>query len=79
MGLGLICNRINLKGNYKIINMLHYQILVSSIRGKIYKKDHIKNKIKIAEPTYNGEYELPDRSYSLSDFQDDFEYINNNF
>ena len=26
-------------------------------------------------PTWNEEFELPDGSYSISDIQDDFEYI----
>ena len=33
------------------------------------------NKFKISAPTWNDKYELPDRSYSLSDVQDYFEYI----
>ena len=30
---------------------------------------------KITAPTWNEEFELPDRSYSVSDIQDYFEYI----
>ena len=30
---------------------------------------------KISAPTWNGEFELPDGSYSVSDIQDYFEYI----
>ena len=33
------------------------------------------NKIKISEPTWNEKFELPDRSYFVSDIQDYFEYI----
>ena len=30
---------------------------------------------KISAPTWNGEFELPDGPYSVSDIQDYFEYI----
>ena len=33
------------------------------------------NKFKTSAPTWNEEFELPDRSYSVSDIQDYFEYI----
>ena len=33
------------------------------------------NKFKISAPTWNDEFDLPDGSYSISDFQDYFEYI----
>ena len=33
------------------------------------------NKFKISASTWNDEFELPDRSYSISDIQDSFEYI----
>ena len=33
------------------------------------------NKFKISAPTWNEEYELPDGSYSISDIQDNLEYI----
>ena len=33
------------------------------------------NKFKISATTWNKEFELPDRSYSVSDIQDYFEYI----
>ena len=32
-------------------------------------------KFKISAPTWNEEFELQDRSYSISDIQDYFEYI----
>ena len=35
----------------------------------------ISNKLKIHAPTWNDEFDLPDRSYSVSDIQDYFEYI----
>ena len=33
------------------------------------------NKLKISAPTWNGKFELPDGSYSVSDIHDYFEYI----
>ena len=33
------------------------------------------NKFKISAPRWNGEFELPDGSYSVPDIQDYFEYI----
>ena len=39
------------------------------------KKSYKNNKFKISAPTLNEEFELPDRSYSVSDIQDYCEYI----
>ena len=33
------------------------------------------NKFKISAPTWNGEFDLPDGWYSVSDVQDYFEFI----
>ena len=38
-------------------------------------KSPYNNKFKISVPTWNDKFELPDRSYSISDIQDYFEYI----
>ena len=43
--------------------MLPNQILAFTIHGKI------------SAPTWNEEFELPDRSYPISDIQDHFKYI----
>ena len=40
-----------------------------------HKKSYNKNKFKIAAPTWNDEFELPNESYSISDIQYYFEYI----
>ena len=40
-----------------------------------YKKSYRNNKLKISASTWNEEFELPDRSYSISDIQDYYEYI----
>ena len=39
------------------------------------KKSYKYNKFKISAPTWNEEFKLPDRSYSISDIQEYFEYI----
>ena len=39
-----------------------------------YKKVIQNNKFEIAAPTWNEEFELPDRSYSVSDYFDYFDY-----
>ena len=39
------------------------------------KSEYNNNKVKISAPTWNDEFNLPDRSYSVSDIQDYFEYI----
>ena len=45
--------------------MLLYQTLVFTIHGKIWKS----HKFKISSPTWNGEFELPDGSYSVLNIQ----------
>ena len=40
-----------------------------------HKSSYNSNKFKISAPTWDDEFELPDGSYSISDFQDYFEYI----
>ena len=67
--------------------MLRYQILAFKMHGKIIqaiknnkthknnKKSWKNNKFKISAPTWNEEFELPDGSYSVSDIQENFEYI----
>ena len=39
------------------------------------KSDYKNNKFKIHAPTWNGEFNLPNGSYSVSDIKDYFEYI----
>ena len=42
---------------------------------KTIRKQYKNNKLKIIAPTWNGEFELPDYSYSVSDIQDYIECI----
>ena len=39
------------------------------------KCSYNNNKFKISAPTWSDEFELPDRSYSISGIQDYFEYV----
>ena len=39
------------------------------------KSPYNNNKFKISAPTWNGKFKLPDGSYSVSDNQENFEYI----
>ena len=39
------------------------------------KSEYNNNKFKIFAPTWNDEFDLPDRSYSVSDIQYYFEHI----
>ena len=40
-----------------------------------FTKTIYNNKLKIIDPTWNDEFELPDRFYSVLDIQDFIEYI----
>ena len=46
-------------------------------KWKNIKSEYNNNKSKILAPTWNDTFHLPDSSYSISDFQDYFEFINN--
>ena len=62
-----LIDKINLK---IMINLLLQQTLTFTIHGKI-KKNHIKLlKFKISAPTWNKEFELTHRSFSVLDIQD---------
>ena len=39
------------------------------------KNAYNNNKFKISAPTWNDQFDLPDRSYLISDIQDYFEYV----
>ena len=43
--------------------------------SSILKKSYKTINLKYQAPTWNKEFELPDRSYSVSDIQEYFEYI----
>ena len=54
--------------------MLLYQTLAFTLNGK-YKTEYKNNKFKISVPKSFEEFELSDRSYSVSDIQDYFTYV----
>ena len=54
--------------------MLLYQIFASTIHSK-YRKLMKNSKFKISASTWNGEFEWTERSFSVSDIQEYFEYI----
>ena len=67
-----LTDKVNQKRSGKYIALSNLSIYYIQ---KNIKKSY-KNKIKILAPTWNEEFELPNGSYSASDIQDCFEYIN---
>ena len=65
-------DKINLNREDKYVALSN---LSTYYTWKNIKKSYKNNKFKISAPTWNDEFELPDRSYSVSDIQDYFEYI----
>ena len=51
------------------------QVIKNNKTYKNNKKSCKNNTFKISAPTWNEEFELPEGSYSVSDTQDNFEYI----
>ena len=70
-----LTNKLNLRIGEKIITLSN---LIIYYTWKNIKNSYNNNKFKIAAPTWNDKFELPDGSYSVSDIQDYFEYILNN-
>ena len=65
-------NKLDLRIGETIIALLNLSIYYT---WKNIKSSYNNNKFKISAPTWNGKFELPDGSYSVSDIQDYFEYI----
>ena len=67
-----LTNKLDLRIDEKIITLSNLSIYYTwwNIKGS-----YNNNKFKISAPTWNDKFELPDRSYSISDIQDYFEYI----
>ena len=61
--------KLNLRIGEKAIALSNLSIYYT------WRKSYNNNKFKISAPTWNDKFELPDRSYSVSDIQDYFEYI----
>ena len=67
-----LTDKLNLKNpnkNMALANLSFYYTL------KNIKSEYNKNKFKISAPTWNGTFDLPDGSYSISDIQDFIEFI----
>ena len=67
-----LINKLDLKNPNKNMALANLSIYYTSKNVKsIYKI----NKFKISAPTWNETFDLPDRSYNISEIQDYFEYI----
>ena len=67
-----LTDKLDLRRGEKIIASSNLSIYYT---WKNIKNSYNNNKFKISAPTWNDKFELPDRSYSVSDIQDYFEYI----
>ena len=67
-----LIDKTNLKRIDKYVALTNLSIYYTL---KNIKKSYKNNKFKISAPTWNEEFELPDRPYSVSDIQDSFKYI----
>ena len=67
-----LTNNLDLRRGQKTVALSNLSIYYTWIN---IKSSYNNNKFKIYAPTWNEEFELPDRSYSISDIQDYFEYI----
>ena len=67
-----LLDKTNLKRSDKYVALSNLSIYYAQ---KNIKKSYKNYKLKISAPTLNGEFELPNRSYSVPDIQDHFEYI----
>ena len=67
-----LTDKIDLRRKDKYIALSNLSIYYT---WKNIKKSCKNNKFKVSAPTWNEEFELPDRLYSISDIQDYFEFI----
>ena len=67
-----LTDKLDLRLDKKVIALLNLSIYYT---WNNIKSSYSKNKFKISAPTWNGEFTLPDGSYSVSDIQDYFKYI----
>ena len=67
-----LTNKLDLRIGEKTIALSNLSIYYT---WKNMKSSYNNNRFKISAPTWNDEFELPDRSYLVSDIQDYFEYI----
>ena len=64
--------KLNLKNPKKNMTLVNLSIYYT---WKNIKSEYSNNKFKISAPTWNETFDLPDRSYSIDDIQDYFEFI----
>ena len=67
-----LTDKINLQRGEKSVAISNLSIYYT---WKNIKSLYNNNKFKISAPTWNDRFELPNRSYSVSDIQGYFEYI----
>ena len=67
-----LTDKLDLRRGEKIIALSNLSIYYTC---KTIKSSYNNNKFKISAPTWNDKFQLPDRSYSVSNIQDYFENI----
>ena len=65
-------NKLDWRISKKVITLSNLSIYYT---WKNIKSSYNNNKFKISAPIWNDEFELPHERYSISDIQDNFEYI----
>ena len=68
----MLTDKLDLRRGKKIIASSNLNIYYT---WKNIKSSYNNNKFNISTPTWNDKFELPDRSYAVSDIQDYFVYI----
>ena len=71
-----LTNKLDLRFGEKVIALSNLSIYYT---WRNIKSSYNNNKFKISAPTWNDKFELPDGSYSVSDIQDYFEFILENY
>ena len=67
-----LADKLNVKGTNENMALANLSIYYT---WKNIRSAYNNNEFKIPAPTWNDEFDLPDRSYSISDIHDCFEYI----
>ena len=67
-----LTDKLDLRIGEKVISLSNLSIYYTC---KNIKSSYNDNKFKISAPIWNDEFELPDKSYSVSDIQNYFEYF----
>ena len=69
-----LTDKLDLRRDKKTVALSNLSIYYT-YKWKNIKSSYNNNKFKISAPTWSEEFQLPDRSYSISDIQDYCEYI----